>query len=189
MKWFLNRLTSLQGKKCLLISIEGMAKLWGCWGWVCFSARNELVFVLSTLLIWSAESKGSAVSVFPVVIETRPKCDKWLCHSAEKQNCWQSHQIPSGFWGGGLLLLATYPTQPSATPKTRKHMVFPVAPAALQERPGFGSSRMHWLEMPEETEGELIPNPYRRLWPDRMTFFTSFCCSPQSLVYTLIVTL
>lgn len=117
MKWFLNRLTSLQGKKCLLISIEGMAKLWGCWGWVCFSALSELVFVLSTLLNWSAESKVSAVSVFPVVIETRPKCDKWLCHSAEKQNRWQGHQIPSGF---GVVCFYWLPTPHSPVPPPKR---------------------------------------------------------------------
>ena len=39
-------------------------------------------------------------------------------------------------------------------------MVFPVPPATLQEMPGFGSSRMYWLEMPaQETEDELTPKP------------------------------
>lgn len=50
--------------------------------------------------------------------------------------CWQGHQIPSH--SGCLLLLAT--PEPCATSKTRKHMVFPVPPATLQEIPGFGSS-------------------------------------------------
>lgn len=38
-------------------------------------------------------------------------------------------------------------------------MVFPVPSATLQEIPCFGSSEIHWLDMPaEETEEELTAN-------------------------------
>lgn len=38
-------------------------------------------------------------------------------------------------------------------------MVFPVPPATLQEIPCFGSSEIHWLDMPaDETEEELTAN-------------------------------
>lgn len=87
MKWFLNGHTSLQGKNICLSLSRALPSSEAAEGEpVCSSPLTELVFVLSTLLNCSPESKGSAVSVFPVVIESRLKFDKWLCHSAEKQN-------------------------------------------------------------------------------------------------------
>lgn len=123
---------------------------------------------LSSLILLNGhpESKGSAVSVFLVLTESKLKFDKKLCHSSEKQNSVDSHQILSCFGKAAL--------HPCATSKTRKHMVFPVPPATLQEMLGFGSSRMHWLEMPQETEGELIPNPDTEgtfTWPEDCLHF------------------
>lgn len=90
MKWFLYGHTSLQGKKIRFSLSRALpsteAAEGGSGGAICFSPLIELVFVLSILLNCSPESKGSAVSVLPVVTESRLKFDKRLCHSAEKQN-------------------------------------------------------------------------------------------------------
>lgn len=154
--------------------------------------RGSLLF-LSPWLRWhllncSPDSKGSAVSVLPVVIESRLKFDKWLCHSAEKQN--SVDKVTKSFPAWEF----AFTGRPCAISKTRKHMVFPVPPATLQEMPGFGSSRMYWLKMPaEETGEELLPHPdmgalcLARWLPSHPSLPPAV--PVQSHIYTLIVTL